>query len=73
MPQLHLYVPEEVAEQIRLRAEARGQSVSGYLADIVRRDVARGWPADYFERVVGGWQGPLRRPRQGRHERRERM
>ena len=74
MPQLHLYVPDEVAEQVRRRAEASGQSVSRYLAEIVRRDVSRDWPVDFFERIVGGWQGPrLRRPRQGRLERREPM
>lgn len=33
VPQLHLYVPDEVARQVRLRAEARGLSVSAYLLE----------------------------------------
>ena len=40
MPQLHLYVPDELAAEIARRAEARGLSVSRYLADLVRAEVA---------------------------------
>jgi hypothetical protein len=72
VPQLHLYVPEDIAERIRQRAVARGQSVSAYLADVVKREVGHEWPAAFFEQVAGGWQGPrLRRARQGKPERRE--
>ena len=55
MPQLHLYVSEDLAEKIREQAEASGSSVSGYLAKLVRREVPQGWPEGFFERVVGGW------------------
>ena len=72
MPQLHLYVNEKTAEYIRRRAEARGMSVSGYLADLVKRDVATGWPDDFFTRIAGGWKGePLRRNSQGKPETRD--
>ena len=71
MPQLHLYVPEAVASLVRQRARRRRQSVSSYLAEIVRREVGSGWPEGFFDDVVGGWAGkPLRRPGQGRLERR---
>jgi len=74
VPQLHLYVPDEVASLVRQRARARKMTVSGYLADLVRREVASGWPEDFFDEVVGGWAGkPLRRPAQGRFERRDRL
>jgi hypothetical protein len=74
MPQLHLYVPDQVASLVRQRARARRMTVSGYLADLVRREVAAGWPADFFDEVVGGWSGkPLRRPAQGRSEDRDRL
>jgi len=67
MPQLHFYVPEAVAEQLRARARALGLPVSRYLAVVAGRDVHTGWPPDYFAEVVGGWQGePLRRPSQGK-------
>ena len=72
MPQLHLYVPESVAAQIRARARAAGLSVSRYLATVLRAEAAPGWPPGYLDEVVGGWQGKrLRRPAQGRPERRE--
>jgi hypothetical protein len=74
MPQLHVYVPEKVASVVRERARARGMTVSGYLAELVTREVASGWPDSYFDEVVGGWEGrPLRRPPQGRLESRERL
>lgn len=63
MAQLHLYLPEELAETVRQRAAARGQSVSAYLAGLVRGQLADAWPEGYFESVVGGWVGePLQRP-----------
>jgi hypothetical protein len=72
MPQLHLYVPDDVAETARSRAKAAGKSLSSYLADLVVNEVAGEWPEGFFEEVVGGWKGePLRRPKQGRVERRE--
>jgi hypothetical protein len=72
MPQLHAYVPALVADELRARARARGLTVSRYLAELVRRDLALGWPAHYFKQIAGGWKGPaLERPPQGRLERRE--
>jgi hypothetical protein len=74
MPQLHLYVPDDVAQAARARARARGQSLSGYLAGLIQGQVAGDWPKDFFDAVVGGWKGrPLRRPPQGHLERRERL
>lgn len=62
MPQLHLYVPEEVAEALRQKAKAERKSLSKYLADLVKREVEPGWPPGYFEEVSGGWQGDLAEP-----------
>jgi hypothetical protein len=73
MPQLHLYVSEPIAEAIRRRAESRGISVSGLLAEIVEREAAPEWPAGYFERVTGAWLGDLERPPQGDFEVRQRL
>ena len=74
MPQLHLYVPKELANEVARRAQLRGMSVSRFLADLVRREVASGWPVGYFEQVAGGWVGePLERPDQGAHELREEL
>ncbi len=72
MPQLHLYVPQEVAREVKRRAEAKGRTVSAYLADLVKREVVDAWPQGFFEDVVGGWAGePLRRAPQLAIESRE--
>lgn len=64
MPQLHLYVSEDVALSLRERAEARGLSLSKYLAELARREVSGGWPEGYFTEVAGGWVGDFERPEQ---------
>lgn len=72
MPQLNLYVPDELAERIHRAADAADLSVSRYLAELVRRDVETAWPVGYFENVIGGWAGePLERAPQGVAETRE--
>lgn len=72
MPQIHAYVPQPVAEALKRKARARGLSLSRYVAEIVQREAAPGWPAGYFEEVIGGWKGkPLVRAAQGKLERRE--
>jgi hypothetical protein len=71
---LHCYVPDAAADVIRKRAEARGISVSRYLAELVQREVGSGWPEGYFEAVVDKWQGEApTRPAQGRLETRARF
>lgn len=72
MPQLYLYVSDEVAAEISRCAEAEGLSVSRFLARLVRERLPDDWPDGYFDRVVGGWVGaPLERPPQGEIEVRE--
>ena len=51
MPQLHFYVPDEVAEQVKARAAKARMPVSRYVAELVRRDAGQGWPESYFERI----------------------
>jgi hypothetical protein len=65
MPQMHLYVSMDIAKEVKRRAASKGVSTSGYLADLVRREVADEWPPGFFEEVIGGWVGePLERPEQ---------
>ena len=74
MPQLHLYVPDEIAAQVTAQAKARGISVSKLLAEMVHRDIGKGWPDGFFEEVAGGWKGePLERPDQLTLEERDRL
>ena len=72
MPQLNLYVNDELAERIQRAAKKADMSVSRYLAEVVRREVSAEWPAGFFEEVIGGWQGkPLERATQGAFEKRD--
>lgn len=72
MPQLHLYVSEDVARVMRARAAGRRVSLSRYLADLVASSVATDWPPRFFEDVAGAWKGRrVRRPPQGRYQRRD--
>lgn len=57
MPQLHFYVPDDVAEQIKARAAQARLPVSRYVADLVKRDVGQDWPEDYFKRISGAAEG----------------
>ena len=71
MPQLHFYVPKDLAERIQKEAQSAQQSVSSYLAELVKREMAPNWPEGFFDDVVGGWQGePLQRQPQGEYEQR---
>jgi hypothetical protein len=66
---MHCYVHDDAAKAIQRKAEARGVSVSRYLAELIQREVGGGWPDGYFEAVVGKWQGqPPERPPQGELE-----
>lgn len=66
MPQLHLYLPDDVAERLKAKARARRLPLSRYLAEVVARDVSPDWPPGFFEDVLGAWQGaPLERAAQG--------
>ena len=54
MAQLHFYVPDGVADEIKARAAEARMPVSRYVAELVKRDVGRGWPKDYFKRISSG-------------------
>jgi hypothetical protein len=72
MAQLHFYVPDDVDAEIRKIAKAAKLPVSRYLAELVKRETQSSqWPKDYFEKVLGSWQGePLVREDQGEYEER---
>jgi hypothetical protein len=53
MPQLHCYVPEVIAQQLQRHAAQLGQSVSAYLAELVKRDVNAGWPEGFEVALFG--------------------
>ena len=74
MPQFHFYVPDDIARQIQEKAKASNMSVSRFVAEIMQRETASGWPKGYFERVVGAWQGEvLERPEELTFEERDEL
>lgn len=54
MAQLHFYVPDALAEQIKARAAQAKMPISRYVAELVKRDVGLGWPKDYFKKISSG-------------------
>ena len=69
MPQLHVYVPDNIAEKAHRLAREQGVSVSKFLARLLERELGPGWPDGYFEDVIGSWHGdPLERELQGEIE-----
>jgi hypothetical protein len=59
MAQLNFYVPDDIEAKIRQVAKLRDQSISAYLAELVKDCIDKGkeWPAGFFEKTLGGWQG----------------
>lgn len=53
MPQMHLYLPKSVAEEVRRRAEIKGLSTSAYLAEVIKAELDDSWPSGYLEEVIG--------------------
>lgn len=72
MPQLNLYVNDDMAARIRRAASEADLSVSRYLAELIHRELETEWPQGFFTEVVGGWAGELlERAPQGNFELRE--
>jgi hypothetical protein len=62
MARLHCYVPDDIAELFRKKAEQKGLTASKYLALFVKKEISKKWPDHYFD-LVGSWEGePLQRP-----------
>ena len=53
MPQLHLYVSDDVAASLRERADEAGIPLSRFLARLVTDQPASEWPPGYLDAVCG--------------------
>jgi hypothetical protein len=72
MPQVHAYIPDEVAKRMTEDARAKGISTSQIIARLIRKEYGGGWPEGYHQRFFGSWKGePLERPDQGEYPVRE--
>ena len=59
MAQVTIYLPDEVARDVRARAKRAGMSLSAYvtaLASQTSRAAAREWPKDFLK-LLGSWEG----------------
>jgi hypothetical protein len=57
MAQLNIYVPDELEGKVRKEASRRGQSISAFIAELVRKEVGGDqWPRGFFD-LAGSWEG----------------
>ena len=71
MAQLHFYVPDKFATEIRKRAKQAHLPVSRYLVKLISREIGTEWPDNYFSGIAGGWHGDaLKRESEGALENR---
>ena len=62
MAQLTIYLTEDVAQQVRARAQRAGKSLSAYVADVLERDAGGNvWPTDFVD-LLGHGHGDLVEP-----------
>jgi hypothetical protein len=58
MPQVTIYLPDELESAIRKKAKRAKKSLSAYIADLASKSVApRQWPKG-FDDLYGSWCGP---------------
>ncbi len=57
MAQLNLYIPDELEEKIREKAQKEGKSISAFVADLVNENISpTEWTKD-FVATFGAWEG----------------
>ncbi len=54
MSQITLYLEEETALQLKAAASAAGQSVSRWVANLIRQKIATEWPENVVN-LAGAW------------------
>jgi len=55
VPTLQFYVPDDVADALRARAEERGAPLSSFLSEIVVRHLRRDWPEAWVDTAASAW------------------
>ena len=57
MPQVTIYLPDEVESAIRRKAKKANKSLSAYIAELASKGLkAREWPKGFRE-LYGSWEG----------------
>lgn len=54
MPQLSLYLPDELMTQLRARAEQAHLSLSAFVTEVLERELEEAWPEAVAD-LAGAW------------------
>jgi len=60
--QLNLYVPDELAAQLKRAARRAGLPLSAYVRSVLSKGSEGRWPAGFFERTCGFLHEPFAEP-----------
>jgi hypothetical protein len=72
MHQLNIYLPDNLAKAVHLKAVSAGKTDAEYITDIVAAHIHPTWTDTYKTQVLGGWHGdPPERPEPTLPEERE--
>lgn len=55
MPQLAIYIDDQLAERLDKAVKASGKSKSKWVAEAIKRSLQDQWPEGFFE-LAGSWQ-----------------
>lgn len=56
MPQVAIYVDENLSKKLNKATRASGQSRSKWVADLIKSKLEDEWPEGFFE-LAGSWEG----------------
>ena len=56
MPQLAIYIDDNLSKKLIKAVEASGKSRSKWIADLIQTKLEDEWPEDFFE-LAGSWEG----------------
>ena len=63
MPQVSLYIEKLLYKEVESKAKEKGQSLSGFVSDVLKENLKDSWPEGYFEKYVGIFKDdPLEEP-----------
>lgn len=54
MPQMAIYIDDQLAKRLEKAVKASGKSKSRWVAEAIKRSLQDQWPEDFFE-LAGGW------------------
>ena len=56
MPQLAIYVDDDLSKKLKKAIKASGKSRSKWVADLIKAKLVNEWPEGFFK-LAGSWEG----------------